>query len=65
MVFYKCDACVVITGSMFTLSARDLANATGCLLVDEVLMPRFILGTWDIVRDGFGITSDDSFDGIA
>ena len=42
--FYRCDVCAVITNSRFTSSAQELASRLGCILIDEDLLPRFILG---------------------
>jgi HJR/Mrr/RecB family endonuclease len=32
-VFYRCDACAVVTNSSFTISAKELAARAGCRLV--------------------------------
>jgi len=37
MVHYNCQACVVVTNSLFTKSAKELADSTGCFLIDEDL----------------------------
>ncbi|HEU5115355.1 MAG TPA: restriction endonuclease, partial [Isosphaeraceae bacterium] len=35
MIFYKCDAAVVITNSTFTKSAKELADQVGCILIEK------------------------------
>jgi restriction system protein len=41
---YEFTHSVVITNSLFTKSARDVANSVGCLLIDETRMPDLIAG---------------------
>ncbi len=35
-IYYRCDAAMVITNSTFTKSAKEMAQATGCLLYENV-----------------------------
>ena len=44
MKVYGCSVCVVITNSRFAPSARTLADANGCVLIDEVNFPDFARG---------------------
>lgn len=44
MTYYGCHACVVITNSVFTSSAKELAARVGCALIDEEIMPALIMG---------------------
>jgi HJR/Mrr/RecB family endonuclease len=44
MQYYKCGECMVITNSVFTRGAYDLARETGCLLVDGERIPSLIEG---------------------
>jgi HJR/Mrr/RecB family endonuclease len=44
MQFYHCDACAVITNSHFTRAAVDLANSTGCQLIEGNDIPKLVLG---------------------
>lgn len=39
----KCDSCAVITSSVFTRQARDLAASTGCLLIEGNQLADLIL----------------------
>jgi HJR/Mrr/RecB family endonuclease len=41
---YRCQRCAVITNSTFTPSARQAAEAVGCVLVDEEQIPLLIDG---------------------
>ncbi|HOJ74318.1 MAG TPA: restriction endonuclease [Phycisphaerae bacterium] len=43
-VYYQCDACAVVTNSYFTESARMLAAAVGCQLVEGKDFPALIRG---------------------
>lgn len=45
---YRCDACAVITNSRFTRSAENLAQSTGCQLIDENRLIDLILGRLDL-----------------
>ena len=54
MTHYKCDAAAVITNSRFTRGAVDLANGTGCILIDEYSLPNLILGKIDLWSMCFG-----------
>ncbi|MFO0951963.1 MAG: restriction endonuclease [Isosphaeraceae bacterium] len=42
MVYYGCQAAVVITNSTYTSSARDLAKKVGCVLIDRDGIPELI-----------------------
>jgi HJR/Mrr/RecB family endonuclease len=44
MKFYQCQRCAVITNSTFTSSARQLAAAVGCALIDGSMIPNLIEG---------------------
>jgi HJR/Mrr/RecB family endonuclease len=44
MAHRGCDGCAVITNSRFAKSARDLAESTGCVLIGEDELPRFVMG---------------------
>lgn len=44
MVHYQCNRCVVITNSIFTRSAIELAGSTGCKLVDGIGLQNLIAG---------------------
>jgi HJR/Mrr/RecB family endonuclease len=44
MTFYKCDECVAVTNSYFTVGAIDLARSVGCQLIDATRMPDLIDG---------------------
>jgi HJR/Mrr/RecB family endonuclease len=44
MSHYRCHRCAVITNSEFTRAARELALSTGCILVDQRLVPDLIAG---------------------
>jgi hypothetical protein len=44
MKFYRCQRCAVITNSTFTSSARQLAAAVGCSLIDGSMIPSLIEG---------------------
>jgi HJR/Mrr/RecB family endonuclease len=44
MRHYKCDRCAVITNSVFTRSAHELAASTGCKLIDGRQLRRVIAG---------------------
>jgi hypothetical protein len=46
--YYNCHGCAVITNSRFTSSARDLAAKVGCVLIDELLLPKLVLGHIDL-----------------
>lgn len=48
MRFYSCHKCMVITNSVFTASAIQLAKATNCILIDEHSLPHMILGEIDL-----------------
>jgi HJR/Mrr/RecB family endonuclease len=41
---YRCQRCAVITNSTFTSSARQAADAVGCLLIDGEKIPLLIEG---------------------
>ena len=51
MVHHRCCACVVITNSRFTSSARELAASTNCMLIGEDEFPDFVMGKLDLCRD--------------
>ena len=40
--FYSCDDAMVVTNSMFTRSAKDLAEAGGVKLVDRNELQRYL-----------------------
>jgi hypothetical protein len=42
--FYGCNSCAVITNSVFTRGANELAAKLGCILIDENRMVSFIMG---------------------
>jgi Restriction endonuclease len=44
MIHYRCHRCAVITNSQFTRTARDLAQGTGCILIDGSMIPDLIAG---------------------
>jgi HJR/Mrr/RecB family endonuclease len=44
MVHYQCNRCVVITNSTFTKSAIELAESTGCKLIDGIGLQNLIAG---------------------
>jgi HJR/Mrr/RecB family endonuclease len=44
MAFYRCRGCVVVTSSYFTAGAREVAAATGCLLIDRSQIRDLIRG---------------------
>jgi HJR/Mrr/RecB family endonuclease len=44
MKHYGCDRCAVITNSAFTASAYQLANSTGCKLIDGERLRLIITG---------------------
>lgn len=46
--YYKCEACAVITNSLFTPAAKDVANRVKCILVDEETLPPLIMGAIDL-----------------
>ena len=46
--YYKCEACAVITNSVFTSGAKDAAAKSGCVLIDENALPALIMGEIDI-----------------
>ncbi|MFH1922381.1 MAG: restriction endonuclease [Planctomycetota bacterium] len=46
--YYKCEACAVVTNSLFTPSAKDLADRVKCVLVDEKSLPHLIMGAIDL-----------------
>ena len=46
--FYKCEACAVITNSVFTAGAKDAAQKSGCVLIDENALPALIMGECDL-----------------
>ncbi len=48
MAIYNCDRCVVITNSEFTNSARELARANGCKLINGCRLLRIIRGEADL-----------------
>ena len=48
MAIYNCDRCAVITNSRFTNSARDLARANGCKLINGGRLRRIIRGEEDL-----------------
>lgn len=56
--FYNCHGCMVITNSVFTASAIELAQATGCILIDENRLPEMILGRIDLCRLETSLRSD-------
>jgi HJR/Mrr/RecB family endonuclease len=41
---YRCQHCAVITNSYFSRSATELANSTGCVLIDGTRLPDLIAG---------------------
>lgn len=43
-IFYGCNACMVITNSVFTQSAIDLAAKASCVLISERELPHLIRG---------------------
>ena len=47
-VYYKCEACAVITNSRFTSGAKDAADKSGCVLIDEDRLPVLIMGHLDL-----------------
>jgi hypothetical protein len=51
MVFYKCDACAVITNSRFTSSGKNVADVVGCALIDENTLPMLIIGQIDLLHE--------------
>ena len=54
MAHYNCDAAAVITNSRFTKKAIELANSTGCTLIDGDSLPNLILGKIDLWSMCFG-----------
>ncbi len=48
MAIYNCDRCAVITNSEFTNSARELARANGCKLINGRRLRRIIRGEEDL-----------------
>ena len=44
MAFHGCDTCVVITNSYFTSTAKKLAIANNCRLIDDSEIPKLIEG---------------------
>jgi hypothetical protein len=54
MSFHNCHACAVITNSVFTASAAELAESVGCVLVGEDLLPRMVMGRFDLFDECFG-----------
>jgi restriction system protein len=48
MVYYRCEACAVITNSRFTPAAKDVAGRVGCVLIDEDALPPLIKGNCDL-----------------
>jgi HJR/Mrr/RecB family endonuclease len=44
MNYYQCTSCAVITNSRFTSTARHLAQANGCRLIDGAQIPDLIEG---------------------
>jgi HJR/Mrr/RecB family endonuclease len=44
MAFYRCHGCAVVTSSHFTTGAREVAAATGCLLIDGSQIANLIRG---------------------
>ncbi|MBC7352201.1 MAG: restriction endonuclease [Thermogutta sp.] len=48
--FYQCHGCAVITNSVFTSGARELAERVGCLLIDQTMLPDLIFGKIDLIR---------------
>jgi hypothetical protein len=46
--FHRCHVCAVITNSLFTASAKELAARVGCILVDENLLPTLVLGRFSL-----------------
>lgn len=44
MTYYRCNACAVITNSVFTQGAYDLATTTSCRLIDGSQIPALIRG---------------------
>lgn len=48
MTFYGCAASAVITNSVFTNSAKELAQRLRCALIDETALPLLVLGKIDL-----------------
>lgn len=44
MAHYRCNQCVVVTSGEFTTPARELAQSTGCRLIDKDQLPALIRG---------------------
>ncbi len=44
MIYYKCKVCMVVANNIFTPNARDLAEHTGCRLIDVTQIPDLIDG---------------------
>jgi len=51
MVYYKCEACAVITNSRFTSGGRNIAGGVGCALIDEDKLPTLIMGHLDLWQE--------------
>ena len=48
--YYKCGACAVITDSRFTSGAKDAADKSGCVLIDEIQLPLLIMAEIDLLQ---------------
>lgn len=42
--FHHCHGCVVVTNSVFTSGAKELAKKVNCILIDEASFPDLVLG---------------------
>jgi hypothetical protein len=48
MTYHKCVGCTVITNSRFTSGGKNVAQAVGCVLIDEDTLPKLIIGQIDL-----------------
>jgi|GEM_PF-1801478 len=48
--FYQCHGCAVITNSVFTSGARELAQRVGCVLIDQTMIPDLIFGRINLIQ---------------
>jgi hypothetical protein len=48
MTYHKCVGCAVITNSRFTSGGKNVAQAVGCVLIDEDTLPNLIMGRIDL-----------------
>lgn len=64
--FYNCHVGVVMTNSVFTRGAEDLARATGVLLWDRVYLERLMeqAGIWLAGEDGYDYESELAYEPI-